>query len=81
MALSLMLLSTGLSEAEDEGAIALTLKGAIEISLRENLTLAEENILRDTAGAEVTAREGEFDPKAGLELKSSYKKKIGSRLL
>ncbi len=73
-ALSLMLLSTGLSEAGDEGAIALTLKGAIEISLRENLTLAEENILRDTAGAEVTAREGEFDPKAGMELSSSYKK-------
>lgn len=54
--------------------LELTLSEAVGISLRENLSIAEEDILFRITGAEVTVSEGEFDPAVTFEVNHSYEK-------
>jgi outer membrane protein TolC len=50
----------------------LTLAGAVESALRENLLIKEEGILVRRAEAEVTANQGEFDPSLKFDAGKSF---------
>ncbi|MBI5640633.1 MAG: TolC family protein [Nitrospirae bacterium] len=52
----------------------LILKEAIEIALRKNLLVKQEEANRAIAGADILIREGEFDPALKLQVNESFKK-------
>jgi outer membrane protein TolC len=54
--------------------LELTLDEAISISLKKNLTIAEQNLLIRKGEAEVKVWEGEFDPAMGLRLERTKEK-------
>lgn len=68
---SILALSTPCSAREK---LELSLSEAVGISLKENLSLAEEDLLFRIAGAEVKVSEGEFDPAVTFEVNRSYDK-------
>jgi outer membrane protein TolC len=54
--------------------LELSLSEAVGISLRENLSLAEEDVLFRIAEAEIKVSEGEFDPALTFEVNQSFEK-------
>ncbi|MFZ6017327.1 MAG: TolC family protein [Nitrospirota bacterium] len=54
--------------------LELTLKEAIDITLKENLSLIEERLTPQISEAEIKVEEGEFDPKLKLQVSESYQK-------
>ena len=61
--------------------LELTLSEAINMSLRENLSLAGERINPKIAEADIKFRKGEFDPNIDLKATESYKKSSSPSLL
>ncbi|GAB4388587.1 MAG: hypothetical protein Kow0025_08810 [Thermodesulfovibrionales bacterium] len=66
-----LLLGYGQAAAE---RLELTLPEAIGIALRENLSLAESDLLLKIAGAEEEASLGDFDPSLSARVNDSYRK-------
>jgi len=69
---SIFFLSQGISYSQDK-TLNLTLKDAISIALKRNLSIAESKEILGSSTADVLIREGEFDPafKAGLNLSNT----------
>ncbi|TAL26843.1 MAG: TolC family protein, partial [Nitrospirae bacterium] len=61
--------------------LELTLSEAINMSLKENLSLAGERINPKIAEADIKFREGEFDPNVDLKATESYRKSRSASLL
>ncbi|MEW6213792.1 MAG: TolC family protein [Nitrospirota bacterium] len=55
--------------------IELTLKEAIDIALKENLSLMDERQNLHISEADIKVKEGEFDPKLKLQVSESYEKR------
>jgi outer membrane protein TolC len=66
-----LLLTTSAFGAE---RLELTLKEAIDIALKENLSLMEERQDLNISEADIKVKEGEFDPALKLSLSESFKK-------
>jgi outer membrane protein len=54
--------------------LEMTLSEAIEVSLRENLSIAEEDVLLKMAHAQRKTSEGEFDPALSLDVSEAFQK-------
>lgn len=54
--------------------IELTLKEAVDIAVKENLSLMDEKQNLHISDAEIKVKEGEFDPQFTLQLSESYQK-------
>ncbi|MBI4683759.1 MAG: TolC family protein [Nitrospirae bacterium] len=61
--------------------LELTLKDAISVSIKENLSLASERINSKIADADIKFRKGEFDPAVELKAIESYRKYPSASLL
>ncbi|MDP2167484.1 MAG: TolC family protein [Thermodesulfovibrionales bacterium] len=73
--------SAGRGEARAQEKLALTLKGAVDISLERNLSIAEENLLSMMAEAEALSRKGEFEPALKFGLNQAYSREQAVSLI
>ena len=65
-----------ISQTSAAEKLELTLSEAINMSLRENLSLAGERINPKIAEADIKFRKGEFDPNIDLKATESYKNPV-----
>lgn len=70
-----------ISDAFSTEKLELTLEEAIDIALKENLSLTEERLNPLISGADIKVKEGEFEPSLNLSLSESYKKRQTASIL
>lgn len=62
-------------------SLELTLREAVEIALRENLSLNEETLNAGISRAEIMVKQGEFDPNFKLQSVGSFKKGVAESMI
>ncbi len=70
-----------ISDAFSTEKLELTLEEAIDIALKENLSLTEERLNPLISEADIKVKEGEFEPGLNLSLSESYKKRQAASIL